>query len=186
MGNPWEECDQYLLEVELNVPSGQIAVADHLGTAFNIPEEEEDSYDMRGPNGKMEITRAVAALGCAHGFVGNTCPSVYQVNEGLFTIATSGWERDEIGLAKADGKELSPEGKQVASVVTDLWWYSLADAEEFRRRPGEKREESYVQFFAVKPGVYRVTHFAHHPAFDRDAMDRPLVFARIEWVRSSN
>lgn len=72
----------------------------------------------------------------------------------------------------------SPRGTHVASICTDLWWYSIVDYDEFKRR-GCEGEYSDAQLVSTKPGVYRFTHYNTYSA----SYQKPHVYAKIEWVR---
>jgi hypothetical protein len=84
----------------------------------------------------------------AHGFVGNTCPSLtrWRGKGGGYRISTS----------RSEG---------LAGICTDLWWYSICDADEFARRCAWRgidaaEAEEWFQYKAVdvKPGTYRFRH----------------------------
>lgn len=184
MGEPCAYPDGLVTEFELNVPSGKIVVANDLRTWFPA----DEGYDLNGLLGCHLTTLAYAENGMAHGFVGNTSPDVYRDGDGRFVI---GGYPEEIWNRETDeacpNPEPCPWGESVANVCTNLWWYSIADYEEFVRRweyytPGEDREEFVegwtVHIVDVRPGVYR---FRQDQEVDRDA---PVVeYATFEWVR---
>lgn len=173
-----------LTEWELNVPSGKLVVANDLRELFPLPEEED--FDINTTMGCRQTALAYAANGMAHAFVGNSCPGVYQCGDGLFKIVNP--PQDEKWDEKK--KEFVPvkpapkfEGKEVAGICTDLWWYSICDHAEFKRRC--KRFEQKVSDFSVKtvsvkPGVYR---FRHDEEARRHEGPEECVYTRIEWVR---
>jgi hypothetical protein len=142
---------------ELNVPSGIMIFSDGL-PGFCYPGQ----YDINTNEGTIKAMLKMASIGCAEGYVGNSCPNVFQ----------------------ADGKNLMVAGKlpkgyrgnyvRVDQIVTDYWWYAFADLEEFKRRTDANPD----QFRQVKvtPGVYR---FVHTLPGKRD----PAVYATITWVR---
>ncbi|KKL57029.1 hypothetical protein LCGC14_2239470, partial [marine sediment metagenome] len=112
-----EECPYphgFTIEFELNVPSGQIVATDDLRPLFDILGD----YDINTDEGCRLTTLAYEQIGCAHGFVGNSCPGIYKQGN-KYIIANGGHDRD---------------GEQVGSIGTDLWWYSIVDADEFKRR----------------------------------------------------
>lgn len=173
-------------EWELNVPSGKLVVANDLRTWF--PADKD--YDVNKLIGCHLQTMDYAAVGMSHGFVGNTCPSVYKDGD-RFLVAN--WP-DEIEDPEKPGEyeyienpEKCPWGEAVASVVTDLWWYSIVDYDELVRRwefytpDGDFEKflgEWHRHVVEVKPGVYR---FRHYHEVDRDAPT--VVYADFEWVR---
>lgn len=152
---------------ELNVPSGVMVVANDLRPDFDFCGD----YDVNTAIGCVKTTKAMEAIGCAHAFVGNSCPSMYRTGENTFIIASTGYDKE------AD-KNIEPMGVRVASIVTDLWWYSIVDADEFQRRGCQGQYD--VDRVHVKPGVYRFTHFQH---LDHDKGDEPFTYTLIEWVR---
>jgi hypothetical protein len=158
-------------EWELNVPSGKLVVANDLRELFPLPEDEDFDTTL----GCRQTALAYAANGMAHAFVGNSCPGVYECGKGLFKIANEPWED-----AKPRPKF---EGKRVAGICTDLWWYSLCDQEEFERRCKrfkQKAKNFRVETITLKPGVYR---FHHNEEARRQEGPKERVYTRFEWVR---
>ena len=156
------------LTFELNIPSGVMVVANDLRGHFDF----EGDYDINTRIGCVRTTKAMEKIGCAYAFVGNSCPSIYKTGEDIFTISSGGYNK------KTD-EDIEPEGVHVASIITDLWWYSIVDADEFERRGCEGQYA--VDRVQVKPGVYRFTHFQH---LDHSENDEPFTYTLIEWVRS--
>jgi len=152
---------------ELNVPSGIMIVANDLRSHFDFVGD----YDVNKAIGCVKTTKAMEAVGCAYAFVGNSCPGVYKTGEDTFIISSVGYDEEA-------GEDIEPEGMRVASIVTDLWWYSIVDADEFERRGCEGQYR--VDRVQVEPGVYRFTHFQH---LDHDENDRPFTYTLIERVR---
>ncbi len=162
-----------LTEWELNVPSGKLVVANDLRRIFPLPEDED--FDVNTTRGCRQTALAYAANGMAHAFVGNTCPGVYKLGDGLFKIANEPWED-----AKPRPKF---EGKRVAGICTDLWWYSICDHAEFERRCKrfkQKAKDFMVDVVDVKPGVYRFRHDEDARSHDGPA---EIVYTKFEWVR---
>ncbi len=160
-------------EWELNVPSGKLVVANDLRELFPLP--DGDDFDINTTRGCRQTALAYADNGMSHAFVGNTCPGVYTCGDGIFKIANEPWE---------DTKPRPKfEGKRVAGICTDLWWYSLCDHAEFERRCKrfkQKAKDFRIETVTLKPGVYRFHH-------DEDARshDGPgeVVYTKFEWVR---
>lgn len=190
-GSPWKPKDKpcpypngIITEYELNVPSGKIVVANDLREWF--PSEED--YSVNEIIGRHLTTLAYAKVGMAHGCVGNTCPGVFRDGPN-FVI---GLYRDEVYDEEEeeyrDNPNPCPWGERVAGVCTDLWWFSIADHDEFLRRieyyaPDADRDNifRFVDTVDVKPGVYkfRQDHNADH---DADA----VVLTSFEWVREAD
>ena len=77
------------------------------------------------------------------------------------------------------------DGERVAGVTTDLWWYSICDGAEFRRRCerfGKEPEDFRAKVVPVRPGVYRFSHDEEARRID-DNGDGERVYARFAWIR---
>lgn len=153
------------IEFELNVPSGELVYTDDLRPLFDIVGD----YDINWRLGLIKQSLAMAKIGCAHGFVGNSCPGVYRVNDTTLAVASVPIDDD------AD-EPINPPGEQVGSICTDLWWYSFVDAEEYERRGGTKEDQ--VNRLKVHPGVYKFSH-----KLRRDDSDETFVYATLTWIR---
>lgn len=159
------------LEFELNVPSGVMVVANDLRPTFGFL----GSYDVNKSIGCVKTTKAMEAIGCAHAFVGNTCPGVYRIGENKFIVASRGTGEGN------DDKPIDPPGEHVGGIITDLWWYSIVDLDEFKRR-GLKVDKRNVDLVKTRPGVYKLAHFRHLKKFWDDC-NHPVIYTEIEWVR---
>lgn len=172
---------------ELNVPSGKIVMDDDLRQWF--PTDAE--FDINKTLGIHLQILDYAKAGFACGFVGNSCPAVFKTGD-KFTVGN--W-LDEIHKPGSDPDDYDyienpdecPWGEKVGSICTDLWWYSIADYDDFKRRfahytPDGNFEEWFKHWTHhvadVKPGVYRFTHYTE---VDRDA--GTVVYCEFEWVR---
>jgi len=157
------------LTFELNVPSGVMIVANDLRSHFDFAGD----YNVNTAIGCVKTTKAMEAVGCAHAAVGNSCPGVYKTGEDTFVIA-------RVGYDEKTNKEIEPKGVRVAGIVTDLWWYSIVDADEFEKRGCEGQyDDDRVE---VRPGVYRFTHLTHLHHEENDYSE-PFIYTSIEWVR---
>lgn len=164
--NPCEYPDGLVYEIELNVPSGKMVVANDLRNWWRVV----GSYNVNNHMGCCLTTKRYAEAGMAHAFVGNTCPSVYRIRKDKFVIGVNNGRKNPVKGART-----------VASVCTDLWWYSIVDYNDFVSRmksePGKYRED----VVECKPGVYRFKHVYHLQ--DRNDYENPQVFTEIDWVR---
>ena len=166
MGDPCEFPKGFeVSEWELNVPSGKLVVANDLRDWYPI----DGDFDIETERGLHETAMAYAEAGMSHAFVGNTCPGVYRERrKGSYSIKNS------------------RSSKNIASICTDLWWYSLCDYEDLKRRGAyytpDNDMDDYLEKFCsvvdVKPGVYR---FRHYNGVDRD--EQTVRFADFKWVR---
>jgi len=159
-------------EWELNVPSGRIVVADDLRAQFPLT-MGDDLPSVNTIIGCRAVSQSYAAVGLAHGFVGNTCPGVFCLGEDKYEIS-SFYEDEEEGSTSSKPKKAAV--KKVASICTDLWWYSICDSDEWKRRTrkfGGTLKESGAKTMKVKPGVYR---FKHNDSMKEDE----VVYATFE------
>jgi len=178
---PCPHPDGLVTEWELNVPSGKLAIANDLRQWFPGLED----YSANALLDRHLTTLAYAKVGMSHGYVGNTCPGVYQDGDTFVIGSYSEDPPDDDEDDEDDEGEVAPcpWGKEVASVCTDLWWYSMVDhAELLRRRdhytPGVKIDEHRINVIDVKPGVYQfrqVVGVNHHVS--------NVVYATFKWVR---
>jgi hypothetical protein len=169
-------------EWELNVPSGKLVVANDLRDLF--PLTKDDDFDTNTTIGCRQTTLTYAANGLSHAFIGNSCPGVFKCGDGLFKISNPPSE-EEFNGRKYVTIEPAPkfEGERVAGICTDLWWYSICDHEEFKRRLKHfklKTKDFQIEIIDLKPGVYRFRH--NEDARSHDG-PKECVYTWFEWVR---
>lgn len=127
-------------EVSLEIASGEIVFADWLGKPFALAEQE----NLNCLSGRIKTVLAFGKNSLFHGYVGNSCPSIfYDKDSGVISIANKAEENSQI------------KGENVGAIITDLWWYSLADRAEYLKRGGSTK----TPFFKVEPGTYLLKHF---------------------------
>lgn len=174
------------IEVELNVPSGVLVVGNDFRGGFKVVGD----YDVNKFYGIFKTMKKYESIGLIHGFVGNTCPYIYRKKSSLFQkvlnffgfakiestfmLGTNAWTEDyETEIHHKDWSEID-------NISTDLWWYSIADKDEWIRRygrePNTKNDDCII--IKCKPGVYKVTHQYH--LIENEKV--PSKFALIEWV----
>lgn len=176
-----DRCANYqglALDYDIVFGSGSIVVADDLRPVFDV----EGDFELNTAYGNVELSLALAEIGCAYGAVGNSSPSIYRLDDGHYSIASPGWDPET-------DETIVPPGEAVAWICTDLWAYSIADEAEFMRRGGEKFIAAHASdaivdptVVTVKPGVYRFNHHSFRRGFDRDDYTKPTVFADFHWV----
>jgi hypothetical protein len=168
MPQPCPVPDGITTSVTLAVPSGKIVVADDLRRVYSVNEDEMASYNSR--LGQAQVTEAMAAIGCAYGAVGNTCPGLYRTGPGHYVIAIPAYDGDY---------STTPDGwTYLGGIITDLWAYSIADYGDFTAKGGVVTHcEQVVDIPAgnlhrpppcrregIQPGCSRDRHFrAHRP-----------------------
>lgn len=147
------------IEVEIDIPSGMLILYNDLRRFFPEPPDRYVNY-----LSEVKLhSEDYAKMGMIHIFTGNTCPSVYQVNDTHLIIGNDYSEDEKIKNIK---------GEVVGSICTDLWWYSAVDKDEFEKRAGitlddfDKSEEkrgvwTRLDRVKLKPGRYKATG-RHH------------------------
>lgn len=151
-------------EIELNVPSGKFVVANDLRPYFPIIGD----YNVNKTICCKQTSDKYAQAGMAHMNVGNTCPGMFRINDGSFVIGTVRKQNPVKG------------SRCVAGICTDLWWYSIADYDQFLIR-AKRKPNNDEQIVICKPGVYRFKH-QYHLVRD-NCYNRADVYSFIDWVR---
>ena len=139
------------IEIEICIPSGKIAFGNDFREQYQEPEER---FNYNQTSGIKAAIEHYGDQGLLHGFVGNSCPNIYQTGNKL-TIG-----------------HLSGKRKKVGEIVTDLWWYSLADYDDYVSRGGDPK----VEFINVDPGRYVLTHRLNSSGWDKT----PCVYATLD------
>lgn len=159
-------------DFEISVPSGKLVVANDLRRYFKKPKwkDEEELLELSCNFGMKQESLAWASQGMAHAFVGNTCPSVYQVRKkpGKYIIAVDAYTEDD--------EMLEPRGIWLADICTDLWWYSLADESLLKSRKYRGKDP----VIEVPPGTYRFTHRFH---LCDEGRTKPQTYTTFELVK---
>ncbi len=176
--------------VELNVPSGKMVFANDLREYFQV----QGSFNINSQIGLMQTMKAYEKIGMIHGFVGNTCPHIYQRSQKTLSISDTPiedfWDPAKnkyVSKTKAQIKNETPKGKVVGGICTDLWWYCIVDYEDLKTRylatgGNSKTFNKYLKnkcsVVDVKPGVYSIQHLLG----DVDA-SKAKHYAHIKWNR---
>ena len=167
---------------ELNVPSGKIVVANDLRDKFIIMED----FNVNALEGCIQTSFKYSSVGMSHGYVGNSCPGVHKKSDSEFLVGNfyepdedDDDEDDEDGKYKS-GLDHEFEGtKQVASICTDLWWYSIVDYDQFVERYGEPKDNAYIEVVDCEPGVYEFLHVGNVLDTDKN----PTIYTYFNKVR---
>ncbi len=149
----------------LNVPSGKLVIANDLRALFPM----HGDYYINLAFNCMKTSMKYASMGLAHAFVGNTCPSVFKLDNSNFAIGVKG-SRNQNPIKDA---------KRVAGICTDLWWYSICDFDEFQKR-NKKNIDFDVSIVKCEPGYYKFTHLY----FKNNTEDykKPVLYTKIKRV----
>jgi len=154
------------IEIAIDIPSGQIAFADDLRFAYPISDDKGSPQNADGPLWQKIITEGYGEVGLFHGYVGNSCPSIHHHND-ILVIGNPSHDSETW-----ETKDDLP-GKHVGGVITDLWWYSIADFDNLAARLYEMggniddiRPDGIVK---VKPGRYVLRHY--YPYFGESRIE---------------
>lgn len=140
-------------EAALQVPSGKLAI----GNDFRDQYPGCPDFYVNEISGIKQTFEWYAKNGLLHGFVGNSCPGVFQDKERIL-----------IAIASDDCDDIP--GTRISGICTDLWWYSIADLDDLVSRGGEP--ELIVD---VAPGRYVIKH-----SIDANGwIDTPFTYATI-------
>jgi hypothetical protein len=129
--------------------SGEIIVENDLRRYFS---EEKEDFDVNRTVGIIKTMEFYAKQGMLHGFVGNSCPGVYLSEE-----------RGEIHIGcdydSENDTEILPDDtfKSVASVCTDLWWYSIVDLAEFKKNNPDVDTSDFT-IVKIPAGIWELSH----------------------------
>jgi hypothetical protein len=153
------------IEFELNVPSGKMVVGNDFRDSFVVCGD----FNVNKTSEIAKTCHVYAEVGLAHAYVGNTCPGMFKVDDGSFVIGVGGKTNPVKG------------SRRVAGICTDLWWYSIADYDEFVRRTGRQPDERTESVVNCRPGVYRFRHQYH--LLDHEDYTKSQVYTYVDWVR---
>jgi len=162
---------------ELNVPSGKLVIANDFRDKFTII----DDYNVNALEGCIQTTFGYAEVGMSHAYVGNSCPGVHKKNEKEFIIG-SYWEEDDDDVDEKYKSDLGSEfngTERVASICTDLWWYSIVDYNQFVERYGVPHEQAHLDIVDCEPGVYEFLHVGNV----LDTEKNPSIYTYFHKVR---
>lgn len=138
------------VEVMIAVPSGMLVVANDLRDLWP---EVQDDFNVNSSEGLKLTIEAYGKANLFHGYVGNSCPSVYKDGDTIH-IGNNG-HGDDVNWDKITD-ELP--GERVAGVCTDLWWYSICDYYEYIKRGGDPNDKD-VEIVKVNPGPHTLKHY---------------------------
>jgi hypothetical protein len=127
--------------------SGKIIVENDLRNYFN-----ECDFDINKTKGIIKTMKHYANQKMLHGFVGNSCPSLFLSlkHNDLYIGAEYDNNKDKYILPDDTYKE-------IANVCTDLWWYSIVDLEYFRKK-NPNVDVNNFQIVEIPAGKWELTH----------------------------
>jgi len=165
--------------VEINVPSGELLVADwfrleQFNTIINELKDENDRIDLNSAKGISDKTKLMASINMAHVYVGNTCPSVKKTADDLIIVCATNYYDDDIEQM-SDNMDIDHSW----NICTDLWWASLIDkqtlidllSQRMTLEEATKEVNDYLNknkdtpIINVKPGTYHLYFTDHYEKF---------------------
>lgn len=152
------EIESQNVEISLEIKSGVIVYDDSLGDAFRLDED----FDVNQYAGMKECMEAYGKIGLFHGFVGNSCPNIYQKGDTIIIGSLS----DKHPFAK----------HRKGSIITDLWWYSLADKDVYKAGGGKRKLSS----LKVTPGKYLLKHPLNGRHMENKNGGEDVIYATLE------
>lgn len=163
----------------VSFPSGEIAFADDLRFAVgDIGDNVKTSYN--AAPGRYEVYREYEKQNIAYGFVSNSSPNIYlDVETGDIHVALPAFN-DETD----DFHPIQESWKFIGGICTDLWAYTIMDAQEFHARGVEVKDYGWMkkpEFAEVPAGTYEVTHYADLKGFDFYSSDL-TIFATLRRI----
>ncbi|MET9657873.1 hypothetical protein [Streptomyces sp. NPDC006510] len=133
--------DGITTKITIDVPSGKLLVTDDLRPAFNW--DDNAIADYNSTLGQAQAVEAMAAVGCAYGPVGNSCPGLYRTCPDSYIIASPCYDDDD--------KPSLPESACLANICTDLWAYSIVDLEHWKAKGGDPAKLGWIDVVDVHP-----------------------------------
>ena len=149
---------------QVSFPSGRIAFGDDLRYAVgDLGSDVVESYN--AAVGRYKVYQAYADKNIAYGFTSNTSPNVYLDTEtGDIHVANPAFDDfDE------DFKGAPETWELLGSICTDLWAYTIMDADDFAATGAEVKDYGWMkkpEFAEVPAGTYEVTHYSDLKGFD--------------------
>ncbi|MFD7661234.1 hypothetical protein [Streptomyces sp. NPDC059788] len=164
--------DSITTKITIDVPSGKLLVTDDLRPVFNWDDNVIASYN--SALGQAQAVEAMAAVGCAYGPVGNSCPGLYCTAPDSYVIASPRYDDDDMPSL--------PESIHLAAICTDLWAYSIADLDHWKSQGGDPSALGWSGTVVDVPaGAYRFIHHSGERGFDRDG-EETVTFAHVERI----
>jgi len=171
--NPCPYPHGFEIEFDIAILSGKMMISDDFRPWFSVP--GEGGINVNSVSGTGEMTVEAASNGFAHFAVGNSCPSLFRAGD-TYSVACLALDDDEKPM-DAEARHYQEQATQLTVVDTELWWVTIADAEDFRTRGCQAPADE----ICVEPGTYRFRYYSTRKDFDH-SYDRTLTFADFRRV----
>jgi len=141
----------------IEITSGKIVFANDLRKHFPEPKGTKVAHSLCTIAGLMEEAQDYETVGLGYGF----CTADIDILRSGDNFLLSGCEVENT--------------QKVGEIITDLWWYSIADYDLATKRKTKLPKSAFV--FEVPNGKYEITHYGH---INCDNYDR--IYAEIKYV----
>ena len=129
--------------------TGRVVIENDLRRFFG-----KQDFNINSTKGIIETMDYYAKQKMLHGFVGNSCPGIYLNISGVIHIGCE----SEVEPEEDEVVDILPSGfEHIASVCTDLWWYSIIDLEELKKLDKNFDEKNYT-IVDIPAGTWRLSH----------------------------
>jgi len=135
--------------------SGKIIMANDLRDYFNG--DDADDFDVNQTRGIIDCTDFYAKQGMLHGFVGNSCPTVYLSEKHGEILIGVECVYDENGEWTDEADLPDDTYKEIGYICTDLWWYSIVDLENFKNKNPDIDTNDF-EIAEIPKGKWELTH----------------------------
>jgi hypothetical protein len=140
--------ENMIVKVAINIPSGKLICGNDFRDLY-VKNSRDISFDVNEIVGIKKTIEAYGERGLFHGFCGNSCPGLYLNGNQLNIVAPAYDDNND---------EIDPNlGEKVGGICTDLWWYCVADYDDFINRGG-KVDPQWDTIIDVEPGRYILSH----------------------------
>lgn len=141
--------------IKFTVPAnGKMAINDWLGDILSEPSE---NISVNSEKGKFLTTKDAESKGFVHFFVGNTCPSVFKLQDGTIIISSS----HALCTEESDYEEVDqtkyPGAEKIGWVCTDLWWVTMASEDHCLELESKGNEYRTGDIIELESGEWECT-----------------------------
>jgi hypothetical protein len=167
--------------VRVAFPSGKAIADDSLREVYN-PNFDDGDYNTA--MGQALAVERNAEVGCAYFPCGNSCPSIYRLEDGTYMVGSFRYDEE------TDEEKIPKGAKEMASICTDLWATSIADYDDWVAKGGQTIEQTKDEpggwtrtVFDIEPGIYEFTYLRGRADWQEWPEDgSPTIYATFKRV----
>lgn len=154
--------------VKVFVNSGRLVFANDFRSMMEDIPDHYVNYSI----GIHDTVVDTAKQGFLTAFVGNSCPTVFQSEDGTITVGNEGYDDDDKVVDPIDGVDKG-------SICTDLWWFYAVDGDTYNAFDGDYKSEIEVEL-EVEPGCYEMTVYPRYNGkYDGERSERYVTIKRL-------